>query len=346
MHTPGTLVLNSGTKSQCEDMKEIAKEISLGHESKWGVYFDFDDSAGSRIPSQWDRSGKALSALQDLPPSGDTHRHVDWYEKSCLGGREMTDLEWRSLRIFLTRAADIGLIPMYDLMNHHNGLINTILEADGKGGLSVIASTAIARGEPIYNTYARSGWESSIDVFNTYGFVEDFPQLWRWSDDYLEQISTEDDRHANHRYGMLGGNDDPTNRVIHEPNTHHHEVLVVTPTLVALLPTKQLVETLGNAQRSLDDWQTLIEAHHAHVRSSHARALGDAANAVLDGVATTIEEDEVLAKKNRDEQVAKLGGVEADVAQAIEYRLAFKRALKLTVESSQTTSFMIDSDEL
>ena len=46
--------------------------------------------------------------LLRLPPAGETHRHLDWYQRVCLEGRDMTDVDWRALKIFLTRSADIG----------------------------------------------------------------------------------------------------------------------------------------------------------------------------------------------------------------------------------------------
>lgn len=170
IHTPGSLVLSSPDDDQCSMIqKVIVDEMKLGENSKWHLYFDVDDSSGSRIPSQWSKTGRAIKELQGLPPAGDTHRHIDWYQSVCLGGKEMTDIDWNAFKMFLTRAADIGLVPLYDLMNHHNGKINTRLERDDSGGLKVYATDDIPENYPIYNTYARSGIESTVDTFNTYG---------------------------------------------------------------------------------------------------------------------------------------------------------------------------------
>ena len=99
----------------------------------------------------------------------------EWY---CYtdNGREPTDFE---LKANITRTADIGLIPMYSTLNHHNGQVNTRLERDEDGELSVYALHDIPPNTPLYLTYGRSGLQSSVDVFNTYGFVEEYPQLWR-----------------------------------------------------------------------------------------------------------------------------------------------------------------------
>ena len=174
--------------------------------------------------------------------TGSSHRTSYRYKNTCKKDQEINEIEMRAFKIFLTRAADIGLIPMYgkgiaerihvnlnsighsltfdsDLMNHHNGLINTHLQRtdDGKG-LKVIALTDIAPNEQIYNTYARSGWESSAEVFLTYGFVEDYPQLWQWSD---EELDAKIEENGSHHYSRYIGNKESA----FEPNSMKYEVL-------------------------------------------------------------------------------------------------------------------------
>eukprot|EP00581_Thalassiosira_minuscula_P009039 CAMPEP_0183702452 /NCGR_PEP_ID=MMETSP0737-20130205/548_1 /TAXON_ID=385413 /ORGANISM="Thalassiosira miniscula, Strain CCMP1093" /LENGTH=440 /DNA_ID=CAMNT_0025929061 /DNA_START=128 /DNA_END=1447 /DNA_ORIENTATION=- len=358
MHTPDNIVLHSPSKDdQCLQVEEAKKELKLGEDSKWHVYFQFDDSKGSHVPFQWDTSnrsgGRAVMELQGLPPTGEITRHTDWYETVCLRGEPMTEVDWKALTMHLTRAADIGLVPMYDLMNHHNGLINTKLARDAKGGLSVYALIDIQAEEPIYNTYARSGTETTVDIFNTYGFVEAYPQLWRWSDEKLVKLSQEDVDHANRRYGMGSSDANNAHSVLRRfvPNTPSYEVLVLSPTLAAILPTVQLVHPLGEIKKSMDEWQDLITAHHAHVRSSYAKALGDSAREALDKLPTTIEEDEALVVKEKS-RLEKMKGLSkeveklkvfgmtddknrVDAVQAMEYRLAFKKALKLATEVAE-----------
>jgi len=354
VNTPVSLVLSHPSSDQCLIIAEILKELKAGTQSKWHDYFEFDDSSGSRLPTQWNRGNgpwKAMTELQGLPPAGRTHSHVDWYQRTCKNGKEMTDLDWKALIILVTRASDVGLVPMYDLLNHHNGLINTKLEYDTERGLSIIARSDIPAGAAIYNTYAYSGMESTVDIFNTYGFVEDYPQLWRWTD-YTIKSYNRRRRKANRRYGT--GNSDVNNHhgepLQYQPNTHDHEVLVISPTLAALYPTKQLVQTLGSAQRSLGEWQMLIIDHHANIHASHAKALGNCAMVMLNELPTDIEGDEVQVKdeRRRLEEVKKVGRVdvnEADAIAAIEYRLAFKKALRLTMEVAEREIF-IDFKEL
>ena len=344
--------------------------MSKGTDSVWYTYFNFDDSSGSRVPSQWNRNGRAVQELQGLPPSGYTHQNIDWSIQSCWredyqdGNESMTEEEkelyWKAAHIQHTRASDIGLIPLYDLMNHHNGKINTRLSRDGEGGLYVTASVDIMEGEPIYNTYARNGWESSIDTFNAYGFVEDYPQLWRWDGEELEEEEVEDggeseDEANNGRKTSSRGHS--SNRYVipisdhFEPNHSLYEILIISPTLVALSPTKQLVEVLGNERRSLQEWTKCIHSHHGIVRSSHAHALRDAAQSLLNGLPTTLEEDTKILRieKKQLERLLGLGRDDVnkkDVIQAIEYRMAFKRALRLAVEVAEKEGMFYVDDAM
>ncbi|KAL3760362.1 hypothetical protein ACHAWU_000337 [Discostella pseudostelligera] len=375
MHTPHNLLLTSNTGDTCEDIKYVQNEMNKGEESIWYTYFNFDDSSGSRVPSQWNRDylkedgndggyhkdGRAIQELQGLPPSGNTHSNIDWGTETCFKRssdhtltHEEKEQYLKAAQIYHTRASDIGLIPLYDLMNHHNGKINTRLHRDGEGGLYVTALVDIQEGEPIYNTYARNGWESSIDVFNGYGFVEDYPQLWRWDGEELNGGEGEEGDG-----GEGGGRGHTSNRYVipvyehFEPNHALYEILVLSPTLGALSPTKQLVEVLGNERRSMEEWKKRISSHHGIVRSSHAHALHDAALSLLNGLPTTLEEDEKILRMEK-KQLERLQGLgredvnKKDVIQAIEYRMAFKRALRLAVEIAEKEGvfYMDDTEEL
>jgi hypothetical protein len=327
VHTPASLMIKENEREHqytdhCAMIQRIVEEIELGKDSKWDVFFQFDGSdpeGGGIIPTQWDKEdqpgSRAIKELQGLPPTGETHRHIDWYTADCNNGQEVSEVQLRALILFISRSADCGIVPVYHLLNHHNGLINTHLTVDEENGLSVIATTAIEPNEPIYLTYARGGFESTIDVFNNYGFVEDYPQLWRWSD-------------------------------------MDFEILVVSPTLAALHPTETLKQVLGNGRRSMEEWKVEIDHHHATVRQSHANAMHGSALTILSELNTTLAEDEdtILPNERRlFEKAKKKGRVDqskADTIQAIEYRLAFKKALRLAVDVADGGKFYADSEEL
>ena len=71
-------------------------------QSKWFDYFNFVDSSGSRLPTDWDRSDGPCSAMRELKglaPDGVTHQDVDWFQgehDGCIVGQEMTDLDFSS----------------------------------------------------------------------------------------------------------------------------------------------------------------------------------------------------------------------------------------------------------
>ncbi len=350
MDIPGSLVIRSMDHPDdwCQSIEAVNEELGKGSQSKWYDYFDFDDSSGSRLPLEWDRSngpGRAIQELQGLPPAGHTHQHIDYYQEACRYGKEMTDIDFKAFKMYLTRASDLGMLPMYDLMNHHNGKINTYLRRRGDGGLLVTSLTDIPAGAPIYNTYARSGWESTIDSFNTYGFVEDYPQLWRWDD--MESGHQLSEYRAQDRYVK-----DSEGHDLPDPNSDLHEILVISPTLAALSPSKDLTYYLGNQQLSLDGWVELIESHHLHLRSSYVSALRHSAMKILTDLPTTIEVDErLIASENIQlERVTKMGRDhvnKADAIRAIEYRLAFKKALQIAVDVAEREHFFDDKmDEL
>jgi hypothetical protein len=127
------------------------------------------------------------------------------------------------------------------------------------------------------------------------------------------------------------------NKLNFEHNPPFYEVLVITPTVAALLPTKHLTGVLGNGQLSLEGWRSEIDNHHATLRSSHVDALCDNAMRTLNSLPTTIEQDEkiILHEKRRLKRLKEFGIEDAnaaDVVMAIEFRLAFKKALRLTME--------------
>jgi len=138
-----------------------------------------------------------------------------------------------------------------------------------------------------------------------------------------------------------------------QPNHPLYEILLVSPTSAALSPTKQLVSVLGNTPRSLEEWSKHIHAHHVVLLSSHVRSLHDAALHLLNGLPTTLEEDEKILKleKKHLERLRGMGREDRnkkDVIQAIEYRMAFKKALRLAVEVAEMEGafYMDDMEEL
>jgi len=131
--------------------------------------------------------------------------------------------------------------------------------------------------------------------------------------------------------------------------------------LAALGPSKVLTEYLGTAQITLDEWERQINTHHIYLRSSYVNDIHDSAKQLLHSLPTTIDEDVILLQiekekleKLKQHQAISGGGGDdmtnlltiSDVIQAIEYRIAFKKALTLVVTVADGGIFHVDGDEL
>ncbi len=55
----------------------------------------------------------------------------------------------------ITRGAEIGLIPIFDLMNHNNGELNTYTNMKDveMSGVNVVTRHDIEKGSELFNTY-------------------------------------------------------------------------------------------------------------------------------------------------------------------------------------------------
>mmetsp|Transcript_10929 Transcript_10929/g.22862 ORF Transcript_10929/g.22862 Transcript_10929/m.22862 type:complete len:439 (-) Transcript_10929:71-1387(-) len=346
---PSSLILKRVGDQDCQLIEQIWNELKLGERSKWFPMFEFDDISGSRIPCQWNRVGRAIAYLQGLWPAWGPHRHLNWYIETCLNGERdestLDDLEMKALLTSLTRSSDAGLVPMYLLFNHNNALINTRLTYTEEGGMTIIANENIHLNEPIYITYNRAGFATTSDVFNLYGFIEDYPQIWTWPALLGGSLDRDD------RIKALT-NDEEKKNIDHEYRLSEYEILVISPTLGALSPTRSLLQDIGNRRISYGEWIDRIHAHHSSLRLSHARKLSRSASLLLDSLPTTIKQDSShINYENTRMQFMKAEGKEIrdeqlDALQAIEYRLAYKKALRLAIEVAESGGFLEEFDEL
>jgi hypothetical protein len=145
----------SGDTDTCELVKVILTELRKGNSSEWWPYLRFDGSLGANLPATW--TDEELSELQNLPPYG-PRLYLDWYETECRPGvkyADLEDLEKQALWMQITRGADVGLWPVYDLTNHNNGALNTDTRypAGSTDGLNMVATVAIPAGHEVTNTY-------------------------------------------------------------------------------------------------------------------------------------------------------------------------------------------------
>merc|ERR1711862_896304 len=123
------------------------------------------------------------------------------------------------------------------------------------------------------------------------------------------------------------------------------------PDMAALQPTKKLVEILGNG-RSIDEWSERIAEHHSNLKLSHVSMVRDSVLTILAELPTTIEEDMLMIPREKKmlEKVRRVGRndiYKGDTIATLQYRLAFKRALKLAADTADSPGrFFNDSEEL
>lgn len=226
----------------CGLVRVLLDEMKNKDVSKYAPFLNYllDTQPPGQLPSAWSDAGKEMlmKALGDeefsivkakellsrykvlgqkntLPPEEPiSWVYQEWYH-DCNGGKD--DLEEYAAMLVLQRSWDNILIPLYDMLNHRNGAwLNTRtsgIGVHGNGSVEVYASRDIYDGEQIYSSYnmcedcsARINTYGTPEIFRDYGFLEDMPQTWIFSDiglgftvDELE----EPDENGNPQYNLM-----------------------------------------------------------------------------------------------------------------------------------------------
>lgn len=211
---PWELIINPGNKYNertfwsCDIFKNLASELRLGDDSFYSPYIRYllSQPRTGLIPSDWSAAAQELLAQivgkGTLPPFKRDWYHRADFEKEwirqCHGSRE-DEIERLAYYLVTTRDEDTLMIPVYDLANHVSDpdKLNTLSYKPKRVGDSfkLVASRDIARGEQVTNSYNRchpcSGTRdedcSTYSHYGTpellwrFGFVDDYPQTWRWT---------------------------------------------------------------------------------------------------------------------------------------------------------------------
>eukprot|EP00980_Cylindrotheca_fusiformis_P006585 scaffold1389_cov122-Cylindrotheca_fusiformis.AAC.3 len=151
----------------CELAWTLKRENDLGNKSNFEPYIEYLKlQPKNRLPAMWSDAGKALltkvhgslgmTGFLREPVQG---KHmVDWIDdwfSGCMIGEDDAELEKFYIALVTQRGFDYALVPVYDMLNHHNGNVNTesrpsIFDPDG---FSVYALRDLEQGEELFFSY-------------------------------------------------------------------------------------------------------------------------------------------------------------------------------------------------
>ena len=175
----------------CPLSQKLLKEMRLANDSQYGPFINYLLSQRyGQIPATYSKPGKALLRKvigKALPPK----RATTWISKKlkktgCISKDD--PFEEQAVALAAQRGWDNMLIPVLDLVNHHNGKVNTENNSARAGGNIIVqASKAIKAGEELYTTYdeciecgGTADWWGTPEIFRDFGFVEPYPQRYHF----------------------------------------------------------------------------------------------------------------------------------------------------------------------
>jgi hypothetical protein len=320
MHCPWELVIGSTSlenqmkteDDMCGVIRAMEKEFRLGKSSFWNPYLDLDDSmVNSRLPTLW--SDVALDELQNLIP--DATRNLQWFAGTCTnkGDSSSDDLDdetvVQALFSFVTRASGVGMVPIYDLLNHHNGQRNVKLELTEEG-VQLTAVGPIAAGGEMFLSY---GIKLASTMYRDYGFLEAWPQIWTFAG------------------GSPGGN---------------HAFALFPDGVVAINPTEPFLRANWSAKPHLPLIQVQVNAleHMLELSTDALHFFQTSAHDMLEELPTTLEEDaeilevyqDMMENPTTDHQDKESASTNFnDIISAVRYRMTFKMAVKSAIDASE-----------
>lgn len=169
----------------CKLSHKLMGEMNLGDSSEYAPYVAYlKTQKKGQLPVNWSKAGKDIMRKIAIPGSP----MVDWIDenfkqRNCIGN----DLfEEHMVEMTVQRCFDTALIPIWDMVNHDNGRINT--ENDSmyeKEGMKVRAARDLKAGEEIFATYDNcvdcndvNYYWGTPEILKDFGFVENYPHRW------------------------------------------------------------------------------------------------------------------------------------------------------------------------
>ena len=355
LRSPWEIVIGSSsfenqmqTQDMCNVVEEIANELQLGKDSNWYFYLmlHHDNIMNMSLPALW--GPVALQLLQGLPPRQEANHHIRWLEEDCgqIYGLDNDNghnvILREALVLFVTRATAVGMVPIYDLFNHHNGKRNAKLHVTDYGA-QLITLEPIKTGNQIYISY---GVKSAPTFLNNYGFVESWPQIWAWTDVSKSDSDNNGGRSNSHTLAFLEGK-------------------------VAIYPNKEfLKEFWRSSGSSIKMFQDLAIQQNLKLSEDIISIFELSVRNLLDSLPTTVEEDVVILKGMNDNllalqtmsTVSRTSTVKSkiivsdsnsndddiivvkDSIAAVEYRIKFKDALQAGFDEVATLRMIVRSE--
>lgn len=336
----------------CHVLQTYADQVRLGSESFWHPYLSMDESLTTRIPTVW--SDLALQELQGLPPYSSTQDNgpslTDWFSNTCAGGTpydQLDDASRHSLLAAITRSAGMRFLPIFDLLNHHNGELNTRSDAT-KQGNHLFALVDISKGSELYLSY-RGQRSTSSDIFLRYGFVEAWPQQWSWTDEGTTATTTimEEGQQSSSPLSMTR-------------NDMDHRILVLPSGAVAIQPSESMTLWIGSTTMTpptLEELEDQVDRHNMLLPTTQLEQFRDSAIARFDTLSSV--EDDVIILNNLEQELKSMeqsdihgGGGQSrdddssttvlvttlmDRICAIRYRIHVKKAIQMAVLVANNT---------
>lgn len=176
-------------KNLCQLSNKLSKEMELGDRSEYAPYIAYlKTQTPGQLPANW-VSQSAKDILREMTSAWGYSYVVDWIDKEfvetgCIvnddaHARHMTEMTKQ-------RCYDIALIPIWDMVNHDNGRINTENDSMHQdGGLRVRAKRDLEAGEEILCSYDLcvdclriDEYWGTPEILRDFGFVENYPHRW------------------------------------------------------------------------------------------------------------------------------------------------------------------------
>jgi len=190
----------TSAQCMCDTERNVREALLQGNASLHGPYAYIMHAKEMELPNLWSAEERALLLRllgDELPPKPQRlTTHLDWWTAACNG--DLNDqIAVHSILLVVTRGVEVHgfspdpparsiMAPIYDLYNHRNGAwLNTRVRAGAARNFEMYASKDIAAGEQLYNSYG----SGSDELYVTYGFTEQYPQLWDFEVEVNDELT-------------------------------------------------------------------------------------------------------------------------------------------------------------